>query len=294
MLAGAPAWVMAVDRYAEVCVRPADQLTISATGFSAVPVSTRDLHWTDSAVAALCETILKHWGYDGFPQHLSISQTSDAFYLDTAKLGIGSSAAVCVALYRALASYLQRETSLAEALAIHRTFQGGSGSGLDVAASWLGGTLRFQQGAARAVVWPEHLAFTAVFTGQSANTRTHTRRFADWQQAGDTSALTRLCECAYALDEVFTEANLSSYINALKGLDHTAELDIYTTAHTRLSEMAAARGLLYKPCGAGGGDIGMAFAFGQPQQPALRDFANAAAAEFTVLDLKIAQILHTK
>ncbi|NIR97720.1 MAG: hypothetical protein GWN54_10245, partial [Gammaproteobacteria bacterium] len=60
------------------------------------------------------------------------------------KLGIGSSAAICTAVYGAFCELLGVGPSLTDALAVHRSLQSGSGSGIDVAAAYLGGSLRYQ------------------------------------------------------------------------------------------------------------------------------------------------------
>jgi phosphomevalonate kinase len=53
---------------------------------------------------------------------------------------------------------------------------------------------------------------------------------------------------------------LRAYAVALRALDDTARLGIYSDAHRQLSDLGNDTGVVYKPCGAGGGDLGMAFA----------------------------------
>ena len=69
-------------------------------------------------------------------------------------------------------------------------------------------------------------------------------------------------------------------------LDQAAILNIFTQEHARLGKLAAASGVLYKPCGAGGGDIGIAFA---DDPEGLANFRQQAAADgFLPLDLEMA------
>jgi phosphomevalonate kinase len=190
------------------------------------------------------------------------------------KLGIGSSAAVCTATYHALADLLKRTPSLAEAMNLHRDFQGGKGSGLDVAASWTGGFIRFRDGQTSNLDWPGQLHWQVVWTGNSASTPAALSSFSQWRQRGDTHVLTELGEISHTLSEDISLVNLERYVTCLRALDRAASLNIFTQDHERLATIASAKGLLYKPCGAGGGDIGLAC--GEDPQ-ALADFCTDAA-----------------
>ena len=50
------------------------------------------------------------------------------------------------------------------------------------------------------------------------------------------------------------------YVDALMQFDVDHDLDIFDAGHKELSEAAAKRKVVYKPCGAGGGDSGVVFA----------------------------------
>ncbi|MFT7653665.1 MAG: phosphomevalonate kinase [Candidatus Azotimanducaceae bacterium] len=290
VLEGAPACVMAIDRYANVSVQRAENIQLSASGFQSDPVTKTDPGWSRAPVAQLTETILSAWGYSQYPEGVQIHQDSSAFHdARGRKLGIGSSAAVCVALYRGLAELLNKKTSLAEAIELHRAFQQGSGSGLDVAASWLGGTIRFQQGDAVAKTWPDDLNFCVVFTGQSASTYAQVHAFSSWREKADTHTLAELVACSQALDEKFTYQKLERYIHQLRQLDRAAKLNIFTPEHEALSDLAQRCEIIYKPCGAGGGDIGMAFAQTSSGNESLARFKSLAREKFDVLDVNIAK-----
>ncbi len=289
VLNGAPAAVMAVNRYAEVTLTPSTPAwRFTSQGFLTPGIYKAHNPFCGAPAAAVAETILRLWGYTCLPPPFSLSSDSRAFqHNDGTKLGLGSSAAVCTATYMALAKLLDKPTSEAEAIAAHRAFQGGRGSGLDVAASWHGGVIRFAQGTSNPWTWPTHLHWQAVWTQHAASTTNSLGHFEQWRQSQDTSALQRLSDTASALFVDPSLAGLAQYAEHLRMLDDAAQLNIFTPEHNRLATIADAHGLVYKPCGAGGGDIGLAC--GEDPQ-ALEAFARAAAGEpFVPLDLEIAR-----
>ena len=62
------------------------------------------------------------------------------------------------------------------------------------------------------------------------------------------------CSAATVLDE------FPGYIEHLRRFSVDHGLGIFDAGHDRLTTDAAASGLVYKPCGAGGGDVGMVLA----------------------------------
>ena len=53
---------------------------------------------------------------------------------------------------------------------------------------------------------------------------------------------------------------LRDYTKALRKFDVDHRLGIFDAGHAELADAAASAGLVYKPCGAGGGDIGIVIA----------------------------------
>ena len=116
------------------------------------------------------------------------------FFDGRAKLGIGSSAAALTAWAAAWSVYSGQghisrdEGGLETLIGLHRTLQGGSGSGLDVAASLFGGILTYRlvsESGPRvgSVQLPNSVGFTTVFTGFSASTRDLVAAYSDWRTA---------------------------------------------------------------------------------------------------------------
>jgi phosphomevalonate kinase len=288
VLADAPAAVMAVDRYAQVSLTPGGSYTrFTSRGFLTPGVYKADDRFCGAPCAAMAETVLSHFGNSRYPQPFSLCSDTSAFYSDGgAKLGIGSSAAVCNATYTALCRLLDQPASEAEAIQIHRTFQRGKGSGLDVAASWHGGVIRYQSGHSSSWQWPASLHWRVVWTGTSASTVSSLGDFNSWRQQGDQQELIELAALSSALFDNPDLTHLQAYCDQLEALDNAAQLNIFTPEHRRLATIAQQHGLVYKPCGAGGGDIGLACA-DDPQ--ALDAFAAAAKhQQFVPLHLEIA------
>lgn len=288
VLAGAPALVMAVDRYARCTIsvppRSGDESgtathewRFASTGFVAAPVAMER--------AALCASVppaadspartawqvLQTLDRAALPEAADVSIDTAGFYRSGTKLGLGSSAAVCVALYGALCELLGAAGSYSAVAAIHHRMQGGRGSGIDVAAAWFGGLLRFRRDFDLAAdiapeiapaMLPEHLQVRFVWAGHPAVTSEHLARFGAWRERGSTAELDALSAASTALFESGDAmARLREYVRRLDALDRAANLAIYDAAHRELHQLAAGSGVVYKPCGAGGGDIGAAFSY---------------------------------
>lgn len=265
VLAGAPAAVMAVNSRVSVSAQPSpDELWhFSSYGFQGEPAAVSAEHLPQGTSSTFFQVILDHWQMPSLAHcstPLRITTDSSDFYYRHRKLGLGSSAAVCTATYRLLCQITGRRQSLPEVLAIHKKWQGGKGSGLDVASVWHGGLIHFQQGQATPAIMPPGLHWQVIWSGTSAKTTDHISHFKQWLNSANTQPLDELTTISQSLcDTGPTLSRLSDYCQALNTLDRAAFLNIFTQEHTRLGTLAAASGVLYKPCGAGGGDIGIAF-----------------------------------
>ena len=133
---------------------------------------------------------------------MRVHTDSSAFFQNSQKLGLGSSAAVCAATYLLLCELTGRNPTLTEAMAIHQDWQGGKGSGLDIASVWHGGLIHFQDGKASPAELPADLHWQIVFSGKSAGTQDHIASLDAWRRKADTAPLDDLSAASTGLSAV--------------------------------------------------------------------------------------------
>jgi phosphomevalonate kinase len=312
VLEGAPAVVMAINRRAHVIVDDgseegflidAPDLGVKARG----RLCGQKVQWSDEAAAAaldLVTCVLAYFAaHDALPPRFAARLDTHAFFSPYGrkdKLGLGSSAALAVALAGAIGAVDGHEApDLAAMMAMHRDLQNGRGSGLDIASALLGGVLvyRLHQGRARTQQqsWPRALALCCVWSGRPASTGSALAQLAQWrqQQAGAYRALmdeltnaSSAVAAALAGDdaEAMLEA-LAAYAHGLDRLGGASGIDIVCDEHRAIAGIAAECGVVYKTCGAGGGDVGIACATDTER---LTHFARKVdAAGFYVLDVGV-------
>lgn len=301
VLFGHPAVVLAVNRRARVDLRPADggHWSVAAPGFEErVTVfdldGDRGFEWREPESDAVAHLVLVERVLGSLvaakliaPEDLppaSISLDTREFFQSStagaAKLGLGSSAALTVALTEAIRRWAPRgksarAVSLDQLLDLHRSFQGGRGSGIDLAASFTGGVVEYRlmdhgrTPSAHPLELPEALHLVFLWTGRSASTADFLARLDSGMQsdggaiADALSELGRVSQAGIAhlragevgrlLDDV------SEFGGAMDQLGHAAGIPILSEEHMRLRQLARDCGLSYKPSGAGGGDVGIGF-----------------------------------
>ena len=277
VLAGAPALVAAVDRRVTCALLPRDRggWRFVSTGFEREQAVTKEALFQASSdsVAGVVRQVITE---DRAPEHLEIRIDSTPCHLNGAKLGVGSSAALVAAVAAAFSVIGGDAPVLAKLVAIHKSFQGG-GSGLDVAAAVTGGVIRFQdQRIVPSRLPAVHKAFVVV--GTSTRTADLVARFDAWRGASNPPGLERLIEAAVEVAdctvtaELFLDA-LREYTDVLERMDRMARIGIFGPGHQAAREIAARSGVVYKPCGAGGGDTGVGFA---ADRDAVKRFAEEA------------------
>lgn len=310
VLAGAPALTMAVDARAgatleDSCdgvhrvVAPDIGITEATFDFDASGrVLWRELDEGRSARARLIARVIENFGANLRPFRATLD--TSAFSRSGTKLGLGSSAAITVALAGALCARAGSEPPRLESLiALHRAWQGG-GSGLDIAASVCGGLSMFRvragEPSVEAIAWPNRLHVCFVWCGEVADTGAKLRRLSEWRACAADShekhmtALARGAEAAAESARLGDAARLllaiGDYAKRLRDFSNAASLDIFTAGHDALSALAERSGVIYKPCGAGG-DVGVALSVAPSR---LDDFRLALrAAGFRDLDLHRAE-----
>lgn len=298
VLEGAPAIAVAVDTRATVSLqsRKSSECTLlirnddTQLAFHWTPSG--EIDWAEpdvgnrgtlleSAVAILAE-------YGLVPKELpgiTLCIGSESFYSraddgTTLKLGLGSSAAVSVAVtgafYRLFSGEHATKPDLLEiCLKVHRRFQGELGSGIDVASALFGGVIALEPNPASLpsvtlLTWPDELFALPVWTGAPASTTSMLaeadafRKNSPDRHRLHMATLQDIASAALQAwrgnDNVRLLAMIKEYSRGLENYDNDSNIGIFSPPHRSLQRLFAARGAVYKPAGAGGGDYGMAFA----------------------------------
>jgi phosphomevalonate kinase len=309
VLEGAPALVLAVDRRARVTLAGGagdcwDILSPTLGLDASLRIGPAGVEWRGAPsprlawLAVLFERL-------PFAQGLApcrVELDSDPFYLhhagSTTKLGLGSSAALTVALLGALHAHARQSApALDTCIAVHRAIQGGRGSGIDIAASLTGGLSRFERAGAASICTPLQLPgelhWRCVFSGRPASTGKMLATVAAWSEREPTHYARCMDELATiasrGVDAVANRdasaflSSLHDYSQALARLGEASGTEIASREHRAIAALARDCGAVYKSCGAGGGDVGITFAVDDTR---LGEFAaRATQAGFPVIGL---------
>jgi len=207
---------------------------------------------------------------------------SESFYHKKSgnKLGLGASAAITVSLLSALTKLINKPLTGQElyrtAHKIHRKAQGKIGSGADIAASSVGGILQYRMaengaldGYLDPVVWPKGLIMIPIWAGYSASTQDMVRKvktYRDENPASFNAIMDPLKQLSkngcHAFQNGDTEKFLQivdDFIEQEKKLGEASDTEIISEAHLQILKAVKSAGGVYKPSGAGSGDIGVAF-----------------------------------
>ena len=298
VLDGAPAICMAVNRRARV------ELTIIDAAFSEVTApgltdaigrfkSNGDgIQWQDGQASfAVVDAV---WSaVDSVSAGMRAINLDSTEFIDSAterKIGIGSSAAITVALCAAAINSADVAVLSSLAQRAHANLQKGVGSGVDIACSLSGGLIeyRMERASVTALEWPEKLSYRLLWSGVAADTREKLSKLA----AGvSKSSRTRLLSAAESMAAAWRSRDAKQVIAEYRdyseqllkfSVDH--DLGIFDAGHAELWHAAGTAGLTYKPCGAGGGDIGILLGTDDAELDA---FIARHAANFSVLDCEM-------
>ena len=274
VLDGAPAISVAVDRRAKVRITESenDWHSVTAPGFTPgtgrFVVKSGAVEWLEGgAEFGLVEAVLLAADVElAGPVSMELDTRE---FVDTAsgnKIGIGSSAALTVALLAAL----RRSTDVfVDAIRAHRLFQKVSGSGVDVATAVHGGLIEFRADNAivKPLEWPAGLACRFVWSGVAVSTPEKLAKLGAQAQRESRQQLARSAShiaAAWHSAEAVLQA-FPAYIEDLRRFSIDHDLGIFDAGHEELASRAADAGLVYKPCGAGGGDIGVLLGASEPE-----------------------------
>lgn len=274
VLAGAPALVMAVDRHA-VATLASSPDTSCRLVTRADRTEERRFACGDDCGIAIVDLVRKAWSRGSVVPWSGCLDSSRLFSTGQ-KVGLGSSAASLVAWAGAWSAFGGCKLgSLGELMSLHRLWQGGVGSGLDVAASVSGGMIAFRTRGEKepetvSVPLPDGVRFVGIFAGQAAPTRGFVERFLAWRAAEPVSSgswledMRGIAETGVAAAKAndpatFLEA-IAEYGAGLAALGESVGAAIVTATHRAIARAAAHHGVTYKVSGAGGGDVGIGLA----------------------------------
>ena len=308
VLLGAPAISAAIDRRIHVVLEPGDceYHSVRSPGLFDdaeffIDTGNGALQWRDPNAAQRFKLFECVWHRcaPAVEGSLDIKIDSRSCFDENtgSKIGLGSSAAIASALTMAF-SKLAKGTNDTTALAYaaHQDFQNNTGSGVDVATSLSGGVIEFVndgQPAIRRLDPVDDLQLQFFWSGKASGTISQIGKFIGGSNSGHsnlrTTGLTdhaaRAAKAWHSGSAVKILAAMTDYVAALVEFSDEHRLDIFAAGHDRMSALATDCGIVYKPCGAGGGDIGVAMATDEAQ---LQKFGERAEPlNFKALDCKI-------
>ncbi len=316
VLNGAPAVVLAVNRRARAILKQADSpvCTFNSKGFEAQSRHSLSRMLAEEPPEEQDPARLNWFVLNQLINSSQLTRQITGFTVDTdssclfykgQKLGLGSSAAICTCLAANLLSMfgstipLKPDVVFDVAHGAHNAAQNSRGSGLDIAAASYGGIICYTNSDSGARIdtadLPTSMHYQVFSSGLAANTNVFLEKFSSWLQSNSDQTLDKLSGSAENIAHVFRDSPddwhgaISEYIQRLQEFDNASQQGIYTQAHCSMDKLALKHGILYKPCGAGGGDIGIALA---EDPEALRAFTTAVkntagTSNFLDIDLEI-------
>jgi phosphomevalonate kinase len=241
------------------------------------------MNFAISIISHICKKI-KVLGIDISPFNLQIDTSQ--FYLKENKLGLGSSAALTVALIVILSFFTGIEKRILSskfdlfrfACETHFRAQGNQGSGIDIAASVNGGINIYNvnwivdEGGdpiKTSIPVIEDLFILPVWTGVSASTREFLVQVDKYKVEFESEyidTMSRLVALSESGCLAYKDKNcldlldiIKDYYKVLYDFSCNSKIPIISKIHQRIAEVVHSYGGIYKPSGAGGGDIGLAF-----------------------------------
>lgn len=281
VLGGGPALVTSVDRHVRIRPRNDDE------GYQ---VKGADFSDPIRLPAMVRRVLREEEGIEVDPNRLTCDVSE--FFEGGTKLGLGSSAASAVALIASTAPRLSARRRFELAWEVHRRFQGGVGSGADIAASTFGTTVAFHlhqfsppfdelnlpgltdpiepvvtdvATIETGLTLPQQLRVDAVWTGESARSVSFIdglKRALKHHSQSTKAILKSITSRARVGIAALRQDDAQRFIDAVETTDRNMErlgdltgLPIITNTHRRIRALAHASHCVAKPSGAGGGDF---------------------------------------
>ena len=264
VLIGAPAIAMAINRRATCSVQIADRgewSIRSQPSFWNAELSLAEIaqSQTNDLIASVLHQVVKTVS---LPSQAELSMDTRSLFHFGKKMGLGSSAASLVSLYVAICTLCEMEYSLEGALRLHDEVYK-SGSGIDIATSFAGGVVRFQDRAVQSINLPPGVETRVLYVGTSTTTSDKVLLFQDWLSTQPESTKDRIKNASEGVVDSADRAvdfldALRYFIEIQEFIDSGSRIGIWGPQHRAMKSLANREGVLYKPSGAGGGDIGLA------------------------------------
>ncbi len=240
--------------------------------------------------------------------HSELLLDTDGFFHNnrSIKLGLGSSAALTVALVASLIAgsgqiSFDNDQLFHTAMRAHRAAQGNVGSGIDIAASVYGGILSYRinpeakdlRPEINRLAFPQNLFLLPVWVGKASSTSQFVKMFNDFK-LNNKKKFSLIVNEMKSVAEIgslaFQGQKISEFLDSIRlynllmqKLGDEIGAPIVTDEHLKMANLAAEMGVVYKPSGAGGGDIGICFADSKTLFSDLKDSIKKAG--FEPLDL---------
>jgi len=298
VLEGAPALVTAINKFAKIVLKETadNQFYLSAPNLNLIDLPFQvennqsiDIiqNLTNSQLNRLTlfkKVILhiyKHFQkQENFlrPCHITID-TGDFYFENTKhKLGLGSSAALTVGLIESFYKFNNIEFENSHelfrlTLQTHFEAQGKIGSGIDIAASAFGGVGIYKklkkEYSYEPITLPENLYMIPIWTGSSTSTPQFVSK-TNQLKSNNSNEYNRIINrlsnqstqgCEYLLkndSNSFFDV-VDKFYESLNELGNSAGISIISESHKKIKGFVKDCKGFYKPSGAGGSDIGIAF-----------------------------------
>tara|TARA_B100001939_G_C16863748_1_gene583092 strand:+ start:146 stop:1135 length:990 start_codon:yes stop_codon:yes gene_type:complete len=281
---GAKATLLSVSRSAEISIEKIESsenrfITSALEKEFLFQLNNRsEIEWINESpgeYGLFLEIAIKVLGIKPFGVKFSIN--TDGFFESGIKLGIGSSAAISVAITKAINKYfklkLDKQEELYNSLEVHNYFQNHNGSGLDVLSSFYGfPVIECSRDRNKSFVWnqakiPKEVIIKFVKGPTYANTREMIKKYHSGKHEHKRFFLEiskEMKETLTNLSQAYRENNPSQILNNIKRystlmieMDRAFNIGVYSETDKEISILADKDGLIYKPSGAGGGDLGI-------------------------------------
>jgi len=251
---------------------------------SQTEASHNDMNFACQSIQAICTRIVSK-GVAISPFSLEIDTTQ--FYFDgSQKLGLGSSAAVIVGIVLALAKYhhIDKEIFANEGdlfgfcLNTHKMAQGNRGSGIDVASSVFGGIVEYLLPKANHDMsakfrlyssMPLGLFILPIWTGISSSTRALLKKVEVFRSENPVEfelIMEKLTNLSNNGCMAFKNSDSHAFLNIVHEFYHVllkftqrSGVPVISEIHEKIADIVYNAGGIYKPSGAGEGDLGIAF-----------------------------------